>query len=181
VTTVYTTGTACLDAFIRAVRLAMPELQGRVIRSFQRQADAPQPDEPFAAVALVPLGPQGHPVIDYPCEAGTSTAPAAPYDIPQTVDAEHRAVVAVEIRGDDGLELMELMDSRICGEGPQAELRRAGVAWFPGPADIEDVTRLLGDRWAYALVRVYRIGWQRRDYLRAKGIDNVTAVTPTVT
>jgi hypothetical protein len=177
-TATFTTGTAAMDAFVSAVRMALPGVQ--VIRAYQRQADAPAPAEPYASIAIVPLGPQGHPVIGYPDEAGTQDATVAPYDIRQTIDQEHRAVVGVGLFGDDALELCEFLDATICGEVPQMILYKAGVSFFPSPTDLEDVTRLQGDRWQYALIRTYRIGWQRRDHLRAQAIETIT-VTPVVT
>jgi hypothetical protein len=174
----YTTGTEILDLFVRLARAALPELNGRAIKAYQRQADAPTPEEPYAAIALSPTGPVGHPEKRYPYEAGTRDATTGAAPIRQTIEVRHSGSVSVAIFGDDALELCELLDSRIHGEECAAILSSLPFTLAYSPARVTDETALDGDRWRPAVVRTYGVAWTRQDECQARAIESITTSPP---
>lgn len=173
----YTTAKLVLDAWLRAVRTAMPELRA-VIRGYQPHADAAPPDEPYASIALAPIAPEAMPEVTYPWEDGTATDTAAPYAIQQLATVRRLGVVAVTIIGPDSLDLAELLDARLTGEIPTNILRDAGADY--APMGLDDATELDGDAWTPIFSRTFAVAYWRQDALRAKAIDTATITEPTV-
>lgn len=138
---------------VHAVRLAIPSLNC-VVQANQTTAAAPRPVEPYAAVALEPLGPTGHPVISYP-ERGVS----APSPIAQVTEHRYRALCGVSVFGSEAADMAMELDYAIHSDVVNAYLISRGIVLHTTPADVQDVSALRDDAWQGGVIRLYGVSW----------------------